>query len=70
MDDETATRLLLCLIEKYLDTESSDKAVILLTEKGCAPEVVKFILAEIVKSSTNLSAEDTLSYRKLAVEFI
>ena len=70
MDDDTATRLLLGLIEKYLDTDSRDKALLLLSEKGCAPEVVKFILAEIVKNTTKLSAEDTLNYRKLAVEFI
>ena len=70
MDDDTATRLLLGLIEKYLDTDSRDKAVLLLSEQSCAPDVVKFILAEIVKNTTKLSAEDTLSYRNLAVEFI
>ena len=70
MDDETATRLLLGLIEKYLDTDSRDKAVLHLNELGCAPEVVKFILAEIVKNDTKLSPEDALNYRKLVVEFI
>lgn len=70
MDDETATRLLLGLIEKYLDTDSREKATLHLNELGCVPEVVKFVLAEIVKNDTKLSPDDELNYKKLVVEFI